>query len=363
MKRGVVVECNDDFVTLLTPDGQFLKANNKKGNYELGEEISFFPSMDEREEAATRTTRTKKRSFSDYFNFRSARVGALSVLVIIFFMISFLPFFNNDKVYAYMSIDINPSFEVGIDDQLKVISLETLNEEAEKLIDMLPEWENKPFYEIVDAIVNESKSEGFVYPGKEIVITTVIKEEDKDAQIELEKDINEIRTSYEKEDMVVKTIETDSETRENAQRQGISTGKYLQLQEKAADESKEDVIKPAEKQGQSESEGSSTPDEAKNNSLLDAADVNRQSVKDELTSDTKEKLHEVKNKLKEDSKKTNNDEKKQEANKQKHQNKYVKEAQDKKNERKNIIGKDIRNNKDDKDIRNDRDDRDDKNDD
>src|SRR5687768_3162170 len=115
MKIGVVVEYNDDFVTLLTPDGQFLKANNKKGNYELGEEISFFPAMDEREEAATRTNRSKKRSFTDYFNFRSARVGALSFLAIIFFTISFLPFFNNDKVYAYMSIDINPSFEEGID--------------------------------------------------------------------------------------------------------------------------------------------------------------------------------------------------------------------------------------------------------
>ncbi|MFC0273536.1 anti-sigma factor domain-containing protein [Metabacillus herbersteinensis] len=44
MKRGVVVEENDDFVTLLTPDGQFLKTRNKKGEYVLGEEITFFPS-------------------------------------------------------------------------------------------------------------------------------------------------------------------------------------------------------------------------------------------------------------------------------------------------------------------------------
>lgn len=42
MKKGVVVDLDDDFVTLLTPDGQFLKASNKEGNYELGEEISFF---------------------------------------------------------------------------------------------------------------------------------------------------------------------------------------------------------------------------------------------------------------------------------------------------------------------------------
>ena len=52
------------------------------------------------------------------------------------FMITFIPFINNDKVYAYMSIDINPSFEIGIDDQLKVISLDPLNEEAEKLLEI-----------------------------------------------------------------------------------------------------------------------------------------------------------------------------------------------------------------------------------
>ena len=61
MKRGVVVEYNDDYVTLLTPDGQFIKAKNKEGNYEVGAEISFFPLMDEREEAVTRTTRKQNR--------------------------------------------------------------------------------------------------------------------------------------------------------------------------------------------------------------------------------------------------------------------------------------------------------------
>ncbi|UOK59269.1 anti-sigma factor domain-containing protein [Bacillus sp. OVS6] len=42
MKKGIVVDRNDDYVTLLTPDGQFLKANKQKRSYELGEEITFF---------------------------------------------------------------------------------------------------------------------------------------------------------------------------------------------------------------------------------------------------------------------------------------------------------------------------------
>ncbi|WP_052737623.1 anti-sigma factor domain-containing protein [Bacillus sp. SA1-12] len=232
MKRGVVVEYNDDLVTLLTPDGQFLKASNKEGIYEIGEEISFFPLMDEREEAASRESRMNQRNFLAYFQSRKVRVGILSVLAIMFFMISFIPFFNQDKVYAYMSIDINPSFEIAIDDNLKVISLEPLNEEAKALIDRLPKWENKHFQVVVDLIVAKSKEKGYVYPGKEIIITTVINNDDSKRNTKLSENIDDIRTSFEHDEIEVKAIESDIDTREKAHQQGISTGKYLELIEK-----------------------------------------------------------------------------------------------------------------------------------
>ncbi|MBO1514436.1 anti-sigma factor domain-containing protein [Metabacillus bambusae] len=307
MKRGVVVEYNDDFVTLLTPDGQFLKANSKLGSYEIGEEITFFPLMDEREEAATSTSRIKQRSLIDLFNSRKVRVGALSVLAIMFFMISFLPSFNNDKVYAYMSIDINPSFEVGIDNQLNVISLVPLNEEAEKLIEKLPVWENKPFNKIVDAIVAESKVEGYVYPGKEILITTVINEEDKAVQTKLEAGIDEISTSYEDQEMVVNTIESDNETREKAQNQGISTGKYIELKEEAK------VVEPVKNQEQPDK--SSSKANTENQSISEETTSNNQTVKEKLKSETKVKLEDVKNELKENSSSNSNVKKQSENNK------------------------------------------------
>ncbi|WP_232329015.1 hypothetical protein [Metabacillus litoralis] len=268
------------------------------GSYEIGEEITFFPLMDEREEAATRTSKIKQRSLIDLFNSRKVRVGALSVLAIMIFMISFLPSFNNDKVYAYMSIDINPSFEVGIDNQLNVISLVPLNEEAEKLIDKLPDWEKKPFDKIVDAIVAESKVEGYVYPGKEILITTVINEEDKAIQTKLEAGIDDISTSYEDEEMVVNTIESDNETREKAQNQGISTGKYIELKEKA-NAPKERVKEPAKKQEQSDN--SSLNNKADNETLTEDTNGNNQAVKEKLESETKVKLEDAKKKLKENS--------------------------------------------------------------
>lgn len=296
MKKGVVVEYSDDFVTLLTPDGQFLKAKNNEGVYELGEEISFFPVVDKREEVIRKR---KRNHILSYFSTRMAKAGAISAIAIIFFMISFLPFFQNDQVYAYMSIDINPSFEVGVDDQLNVISLEPLNDEANKLMKKVSDWENKPFDEIVDRIVGECKLEGYVYPGKEIVITTVVNEEDKKAQNELQEDISKIRSSYEEDQMIVKTIEADQETREKAQKQGVSTGKYIELTEKEVKPVKEKETTPVEQNNTpstQEKEDTTTTDPVKQETSTTVEE--NQQTKNELNSKAKEKLNEVKNELK-----------------------------------------------------------------
>lgn len=301
MKKGVVVNYNDDFVTVLTPDGQFIKTNNGQGDYVIGNEISFFPLADEREEAATRLSQLTKVRKLTFLNSKKTRVGALSLIAIMFFMISFLPFFNNDKVYAYMSIDINPSFEVGIDDHLNVISLEPLNEEAEKIRVNLLDWRNKPFDEIIDAIVVQSKANGYVYPGKEIVITTVINDKDHKIQPELEENINNIQTSYENEQMIVQTIKTDRETREMANKQGISMGKYVKLKEKEklkekkVDDKNDEPIKDETPKPQTEKKSENSNQQE----TPDAVIKNSQSAKNKLTSDTKIKLNEAKNKARE----------------------------------------------------------------
>ncbi|WP_368659080.1 anti-sigma factor domain-containing protein [Metabacillus halosaccharovorans] len=306
MKKGVVVDLDDDFVTLLTPDGQFLKASNKEGNYELGEEISFFPLADKREEAATRTKRAIDHTFLKSIRTRTARVGALSAVAIIFFMISFLPLFNNDKVYAYMSIDINPSFEVSLDDHLKVISLVPLNDEANNIMKSLNEWEKKPLNEIVQIIISECKSDGYVYPGKEIVITTVMNDTDKKIEKDLHEGLTEISTVIEEEDMVVKTINSDKDTRDKAQKQGVSTGKYIELVEQKEESKETEAPEEADESVQSEvtpapivpeKKGTSITSQVKEQQNTKPADNTTSVQKDK--SEAKEKLTKAKEKLQE----------------------------------------------------------------
>lgn len=67
MRRGIIVEKNKKFVTLLTPDGQFLKAKNDRHSYEIGEEI-MLPSE---------TRMGRRASFFDFLNCALSKWGFL----------------------------------------------------------------------------------------------------------------------------------------------------------------------------------------------------------------------------------------------------------------------------------------------
>merc|ERR1712093_168704 len=161
----------------------------------------------------------------------------------------------------------------------------------------LPNWEGKSFVEVVNTIVTQSKSEGYVYPGKEILIATVVNQEDKKIEEKLTDNMEQIRHSMEDDEMIVKTIETDSETREKAKKQGISTGKYLELtNDKEVEGKKEDVVKP---NSNHQEETTSTQKEIDNTPVPAQPKVNNNS---EWKNETKERLKETQNKIKENSK-------------------------------------------------------------
>ncbi len=83
MRRGIIVEKNRKFVTLLTPDGQFLKAKNDRRSYEIGEEI-MLPSE---------SRMGRRASFFDFFKLRPFKMGIVMMTAIMLFILLFSPFF------------------------------------------------------------------------------------------------------------------------------------------------------------------------------------------------------------------------------------------------------------------------------
>ena len=122
MRKGIIVEKNNRYITLLTPDGDFIHLLNRKQEYSIGQEV-FYTKKDIIEKYGT-------NPFSVILQNRTLGVIALAVAILLLIVV---PFSENDEIYAYVSLDINPSVEIGINDELKVIDIISYNDEAKEL--------------------------------------------------------------------------------------------------------------------------------------------------------------------------------------------------------------------------------------
>ncbi|MDZ5470510.1 anti-sigma factor domain-containing protein [Bacillus sp. 31A1R] len=237
MRKGVVLEVDERFLTLLTPEGEFLKARKQNYHYEIGQEIDFFPLPVEEK---------RKQSFFSILNsFRGKSIVAAALAFVLVF-VSFLSFNNNDEVYAYVSMDINPSLELGVNEKLQVIDLIPYNEDGKSIITEIDNWKKKDLEVVSEKILLQLKEKGYLQKHKEIVIGTVhtgkVKEK---AEKKLAKTVDDIKAGASKEQAVVKTIEASKKDREQAKENGLTAGKFVEAKQKA--KKKPSIIIPTKK--------------------------------------------------------------------------------------------------------------------
>jgi hypothetical protein len=234
MRKGVILEINDLYLTLLTPEGEFLRARKLQQDYQVGEEIHFFPE----------TLTVKKKSFNLSFlnNFKTRSIALAAVFMLA--MTALVPVYQNGQVYAYMSIDVNPSIELAVNDDLKVLRMKGYNSEGKEIIGEIKDWKKKDAAVVAEMILEEIEEEGFFKEQNDVVIATVHNKKAKESvDQKLEKKISEIKESTQDEDLNFKVMEATSEDRQKAQKQGVTTGVY---KEKLKDAPKP-AAKPVEK--------------------------------------------------------------------------------------------------------------------
>ncbi|RFB18153.1 hypothetical protein DZB84_04340 [Bacillus sp. HNG] len=285
MKKGIVMDVNDEYITMLTPDGEFVKAKHLKESYEIGEEMSFFPINE-------RVSHTSNRRF---FQVKKWRYALASSLVAILLLSLFIPFSSNDEVYAYMSIDINPSFEVGLDENLQVVSLEALNDEAKELLESIPDWKNSTLDSITEKIIQHSKDNGYLNDGKQVLITTVVADtHNQKVDQELQQGIEEIKAEYEKEQIAVTSVTSTVETRNAAKEKGMSTGKLLIKENKVPKPVEEMKTKPAETDKNTNNQQEDAQQQKDLNEFKNTQKQRAEEVQEEL----KEKKEQIRDKVK-----------------------------------------------------------------
>ncbi|TKH04132.1 anti-sigma factor domain-containing protein [Peribacillus simplex] len=226
MKKGVILSVNKRFVTLLTPEGEFLKTKRQERVYEVGEEITFTPA--------------KQKFTLAFSNFHSSfkKTAVLSIASTFLILFSILPSYFSGPVSAYMTIDVNPSIELELDDDLEVLKLTGLNEDGKLVIGQLKDWKGKDIKTVTNRIVETTKQLGYLKGNKQIVVSTTLLEKDKELDKNLKEEIKEISEQDNVSNTKMKVIQATKSDRKQAREQGISTGKYL---EKKLNEDKDKV--------------------------------------------------------------------------------------------------------------------------
>lgn len=236
---------------MLTPDGQFLKTKNDHRTCEIGEEITF--------EGETRMGR--RASFFDFLKLRPFKLGVFTMTAIILFILILLPVFSDNKAYAYMTLDINPSIEMALNSKYEVIELTPLNHDAKQVISDIGDWKSSDFKEVISNIITDCSKHGYVKESKEILISTVYENTDDNTYKKgVKKQLADMTEKY-KGTYQVQSLESDMETREKAKQEGMSTGSYIRRNEK----------KTEEKQPEKQTDGNETDQKIPKQTLIKAS--------------------------------------------------------------------------------------------
>lgn len=206
--KGMVVKIKGSTCIVLAGDGTYHKVSlaGRKG-VRIGAEIEF--------------------STSSWLNYVKP---ALMVASIIIALLGFGLFQNTvtPEAYAYISLDINPSVEIAVAEDLKVLHVYSVNSDAEKLLaDM--KLQNTDLYECIDAILAKSVQDGYLQPGQKayVLSTVTLKDSSSPEIVNYDNFTGTIRAAVENKGLNVDLVvmSTEMALRNEARSKGFSTGK------------------------------------------------------------------------------------------------------------------------------------------
>ncbi|MEK7020608.1 anti-sigma factor domain-containing protein [Bacillus sp. FSL K6-6038] len=230
MNKGIVMDIKKHSIVVLTPDGEFITFKRKSHSYMIGEEISF----------NVQEQRVPRFSIPSFLKPASLLVAC--------FLCVFLFFYNQpeEKAFAYVSIDINPSLEASVTKDLRVIDLRACNDDGKRILKEMKRWKNEPLQDVVRTIVKQSQEDGYLTKDKQVMLTAVTK--DKSLEPQLEKTMQGLKKEYETKHVTVVYQSSTMQVRENAKKAGVSTGVYI----KQENEKKKSLTPPAPPSNQEE---------------------------------------------------------------------------------------------------------------
>jgi hypothetical protein len=242
MNRGIIMEIDNSEIVLMTAEGRFTKIPLAQRSCQIGEEIYF---------TEVRPYRRKPWIIASSFV-----AVAAAMLLLLFNLSPGSVVVANKDIVAYVSIDINPSVEMGIDENNIVLEIRGVNADGVELIKNIA-YAGKDVATLTEDLLQEAEKKYLSKGEGDIIISSTMQENGNDkSQVNDVAVINKLKT------VVVQHIEkshpeqaanyqvtafaADKEVRKAAESKGLSAGKYtiyLNAKDKGQSTSIEDLKK------------------------------------------------------------------------------------------------------------------------
>ena len=218
MKEGVIIEVSKNKLKVITPEGEFLEIKNNHEFNQIGDLIYFEPHISN---GIPRTLSTRKKT-------AIKTIIALAASILLVF--SILPLtIGNSKVYAYVSLDMDSSVELSVSEEMKVLDIQGIDQEGKEMLTDLKEWENQDLDIVVTQLLSLLHKEGKIQHEKEVVFSTVVLDQDKSLEKNLERKLTNVQAA-DASSLKIETQRATIDDRQKAKEKGLSTGAYLDVQ-------------------------------------------------------------------------------------------------------------------------------------
>lgn len=221
--KGIIMQIANGHAIVLTKDREFLKIPLLDG-MSVGQEVDV-PAV-----ADIRKVSEKKRNWFMKTWKQSGAVAACLLLAVGIWSSQSL-MGGDPKAYAYVSVDINPSIELSIDENHKVVDAKGLNQDGEQVLTDL-KLQGVPVEEAISKLAEMAKNKGFLNEQTEVLITASPADRTEDAGSDLQLIEDSLVATVQKVTSTngtavdVEGIVVSQDVRQAAKEAGVSTGKY-----------------------------------------------------------------------------------------------------------------------------------------
>lgn len=210
-ERGLVVKIKGKSCIVLTPEGEYRKVPlPKDGTAGVGREIHL--------------ERKKSLPYLRHF--------MVAASLLIFILAGQLFNGKTPQAAAYLTIDINPSVELGVSVDKKVVSARGLNSDGERVLSEV-RIKGHDLSKAVELIVAQAVVDQYLQEKDDnVILATLTVDGDAEPMVDLDSVYEAIRSPVESGGVNAEVIiePVRPEMRQEAAKSGISTGRYLLLQ-------------------------------------------------------------------------------------------------------------------------------------